>query len=177
QSGGGGGITRQSSDRTTVQPFIGGSISVTVPMDNPMVPFVDVVASASWSPAPDDFYFSGPDSFGQTISDRLKQDDEFALNLTVRVPISDGGLTASDARLKRDIRLVAALSEGINLYSYRYLGQQNRRVGVIAQEVVQVMPWAVQRHRSGFFMVDYSAVFADPSLQKALVGSGYELDL
>ena len=50
----------------------------------------------------------------------------------------------SDRRLKRDIRdLGIRLMNGIKLYAYRYLWEARERVGVMADEVLQVRPQAV----------------------------------
>lgn len=57
----------------------------------------------------------------------------------------------SDERLKTDIR---PLSGG--LYEYRYVGSPAREVGFLAQELKQVAPKAVRKHKSGFLEVDYS---------------------
>ena len=62
----------------------------------------------------------------------------------------------SDARLKRDITLVARLDDGLGLYRYRYLWSSTVYVGVLAQEVALDHPDAVLRDPSGYLMVDYS---------------------
>jgi hypothetical protein len=66
-----------------------------------------------------------------------------------------GGLL-SDIRLKRDIMKVGVLSEGINLYKFRYVLDIQYYVVVIAQEVESVKPEAVTRDMSGYLLVDYS---------------------
>lgn len=64
----------------------------------------------------------------------------------------------SDFRLKEDIETVGILPSGIRVVHYRYRGLPGRYVGVIAQEVAQVIPSAVSRDPSGYLMVDYSKV-------------------
>lgn len=49
----------------------------------------------------------------------------------------------SDARVKRDIRRVGRLRNGLNVYSYRYVGQKRRELGLLAQEVERIRPDAV----------------------------------
>lgn len=61
----------------------------------------------------------------------------------------------SDERLKEDIVPVGKLNDGQNVYSYRYKGDSTPRIGLMAQEVLQHKPEAVERHPSGFLMVDY----------------------
>ena len=61
----------------------------------------------------------------------------------------------SDLRLKADIVRVGSLSNGIVLYSFRYLWSDQRYVGVLAQEIETVVPDAVSRGPDGFLRVDY----------------------
>jgi RHS repeat-associated protein len=61
----------------------------------------------------------------------------------------------SDARLKRDIIPVGRLENGLNLYRYRYLWSDQLYVGVMAQEVAEVVPDAVVTGPDGYLRVDY----------------------
>ena len=65
-------------------------------------------------------------------------------------------LCESDIRLKRDIAQVGEVGNGIGLYRYRYLWSDTIYVGVMAQEVAEVMPEAVQRGADGYMRVDYA---------------------
>lgn len=62
-------------------------------------------------------------------------------------------LAMSDRRLKSNIVRVGTHPLGIGLYEYDIFGHRER--GVMADEVAQVRPYAVMRHPSGYFMVDY----------------------
>lgn len=65
-------------------------------------------------------------------------------------------LFPSDARLKRDITLVARLDDGLGLYRYRYLWSDTVYVGVMAQEVALIHPEAVVRSAlDKYLRVDY----------------------
>jgi hypothetical protein len=64
--------------------------------------------------------------------------------------------TPSDVRLKRDIVLLDRLANGIGLYRYRYLWSDQVYVGVMAQEVAQIVPEAVMRGADGFLRVNYA---------------------
>jgi Protein of unknown function (DUF3300)/Chaperone of endosialidase len=66
-----------------------------------------------------------------------------------------GGGRRSDIRLKHDIVLVDRLSNGLGLYRFSYNGSNKAYVGVMAQEVQQVMPEAVTRGTDGYLMVNY----------------------
>lgn len=70
----------------------------------------------------------------------------------------------SDARLKRDIRLVRRLQNGIGLYRYRYIGSTRVHIGVLAQEVAGIAPKAVHLGDDGWLRVDYRALDIDPPL-------------
>jgi hypothetical protein len=61
----------------------------------------------------------------------------------------------SDIRLKRDIVEVGRLDNGVGLYRYRYQWSDQTYVGVMAQEVAQVVPDAVMHGGDGYLRVDY----------------------
>lgn len=61
----------------------------------------------------------------------------------------------SDRRLKENIERVGTRPDGLGVYQYNYVWSPERRVGVMADEVLHVKPEAVIPHESGFFMVDY----------------------
>ena len=56
----------------------------------------------------------------------------------------------SDASLKHDVALLGYLDNGLGFYRFAYHGSQTAYVGVMAQEVQQVMPEAVVRGRDGY---------------------------
>lgn len=62
----------------------------------------------------------------------------------------------SDARLKTDVKRVGLLESGLPVYSYTKFG--HKELGVMAQDVEQIMPDAVHTHPSGYKMVDYNKV-------------------
>lgn len=66
----------------------------------------------------------------------------------------------SDRRLKQDIELVGRDERtGLNLYEFAYKDMPHERWrGVMADEVLQVMPSAVHTNDEGFMSVDYSAL-------------------
>jgi hypothetical protein len=61
----------------------------------------------------------------------------------------------SDRRLKTGIARVATLPCGLGLYRFRYIWDGTEHVGVMAQEVLDVMPGAVVAGADGFLCVDY----------------------
>ncbi len=73
---------------------------------------------------------------------------------TVRVPAVRVP-TMSDIRLKRDIVALGRTQGGLQLYRYRYLWSEEEYVGVMAQEVLEVVPSAVSKRADGYLGVDY----------------------
>lgn len=69
-----------------------------------------------------------------------------------------GGGRRSDIMVKHDVVLLGHLSNGLGYYRFRYNGSDRAYVGVIAQEVQQVMPQAVVRDRDGYLRVYYEKI-------------------
>ena len=61
----------------------------------------------------------------------------------------------SDVRLKTDIERVGTAAHGLPLYAFRYVGEAGLYEGVMAQDVLDVMPEAVSVAEDGFYRVDY----------------------
>ena len=64
----------------------------------------------------------------------------------------------SDIRLKEDVRRVGSTVFGLSLYQFRYRGKPETYEGVMAHEVLQVMPRAVSVAADGFYRVNYDAL-------------------
>lgn len=71
-----------------------------------------------------------------------------------------GGLASifSDRRLKRDIVKQGEFSDGLGIYSYRYVTGLRRVLGVMADEVEKLRPWARGPDRAGYATVNYGAL-------------------
>ena len=76
---------------------------------------------------------------------------------------SDSGdsLPLSDIRAKTNIVPVGETPSGLGLYEFSYVGQSDRYVGVMAQEVLHHSPEAVVVHPSGLLTVDYDRIDAE----------------
>jgi hypothetical protein len=61
----------------------------------------------------------------------------------------------SDIRLKTDVIRVGQLDNGLPLYRFRYLWSSDIYVGVLAHEVLPVVPYAVIVGEDGFMRVNY----------------------
>jgi len=64
------------------------------------------------------------------------------------------GIMASDRRLKRDI-VPLGESGGHQWYEFKYLWDDIKHVGVMAQDLLEYLPGAVIERPDGFLMVDY----------------------
>jgi hypothetical protein len=71
-----------------------------------------------------------------------------------------GGIASifSDRRLKRDVERVGEFEDGLGIYEYRYVTSIKRVLGVMADEVAKLRPWALGPKRAGFATVDYGAL-------------------
>jgi hypothetical protein len=61
----------------------------------------------------------------------------------------------SDRRLKSNDSRIGTTILGLTLYRFSYLGSGEMFTGVMAQDVLGVMPKAVSRDATGFYRVDY----------------------
>ena len=62
----------------------------------------------------------------------------------------------SDARLKDNVNRIGATAHGLPFYTFSYIGKPEVYAGVMAQDVLAVMPEAVLLDSSGFYRVDYA---------------------
>jgi Chaperone of endosialidase len=69
--------------------------------------------------------------------------------------LQDSTRLLSDRRLKQHLKRVGVLANGLPLYSFRYIWGGPTFVGVMAQDVLRVMPDAVATGPDGFYRVDY----------------------
>ena len=61
----------------------------------------------------------------------------------------------SDRRLKDRVYRIGTTTHGLPFYSFSYIGKSEVYAGVMAQDVLDVMPEAVITLPSGFHSVDY----------------------
>jgi len=77
-------------------------------------------------------------------------------NTTYYLSIAVNYKFGSDIRLKRDIVQLDHLDNGLGLYRFRYFGDDETYVGVMAQEVATLVPDAVELGPDGYLRVDYA---------------------
>jgi hypothetical protein len=86
-----------------------------------------------------------------------------------------GGGRRSDLRLKHDIVLLGRLDGGLGYYRFTYNGGHSQFVGVMAQEVQQVLPEAVSRGPDGYLRVSYDLLGLPFETYKQWVAEGSQL--
>ena len=74
------------------------------------------------------------------------------------------GPMASDIRLKENLVMVGQSLSGLNIYEWNYIWGSSRYRGVIAQEVLKIVPEAVKIMQNGFLAVYYDLI--DVNMEK-----------
>lgn len=91
----------------------------------------------------------------------------------------DSFTVTSDIRLKENFEVITDASEKVrmlNAYTYNMIGHDNRTAGIIAQDLIKVLPEGVRTNpETGIMSVDYSTVVA--LLVNALNEKQSELDI
>jgi hypothetical protein len=114
---------------------------------------------------------AGPDILGAAQMGYNAQMGDFNAKQAAQANLNQGlfqmGAAAipmfSDIRLKENIKPVGVMANGLTLYSFEYkdevkshpLAGEGVHVGVMAQEVEQVFPYAVKTLDDGYKVVDY----------------------
>ena len=70
--------------------------------------------------------------------------------------MSAWGKMGSDRRLKYDAVQIGELASGIPVYAFRYIGYEAWHIGCMADEVIHVIPEAVEEDESGYLLVNYA---------------------
>jgi hypothetical protein len=86
-----------------------------------------------------------------------------------------GGGRRSDINAKHDIVLLGLLDNGLGFYRYAYNDSDKVYVGVMAQEVQNVMPEAVVRGRDGYLRVFYEKLGLKFETYDRWVASGAQI--
>lgn len=65
----------------------------------------------------------------------------------------------SDMRFKENIRRIGTLASGVGTYVFNYIGDKAQQFGVMAQDVLDIIPEAVGRSTDGVLYVNYGKVY------------------
>lgn len=71
-----------------------------------------------------------------------------------------GLMGLSDRRAKQNIRRIGTADNGVPLYLWQYKGDEEWRVGPMAQDLLDLNPDAVEEGDNGYLYVDYAEAFA-----------------
>ena len=71
-----------------------------------------------------------------------------------------GGIASifSDRRLKSNVEKIGEEPDGLGIYRFRYIGALRDAIGVMADEVAALRPWAIGRTIAGYQTVNYGAL-------------------
>ena len=85
-------------------------------------------------------------------------EDAVGLALNKRGESGEGPVIISDRRLKTHVQRAGGTAEGLNLYSFRYIGEDHEFRGVMAQELLadERNRGAVEAGADGYYRVDYA---------------------
>jgi len=112
----------------------------------------------------------GPDILGASQMGYNAQMGDFNAKQAAQANLNQGlfslgssAMMMSDVRLKENIKPVGVMANGLTLYSFEYVDEikshplagEGVHVGVMAQEVEQVFPYAVKTLDDGYKVVDY----------------------
>lgn len=67
----------------------------------------------------------------------------------------------SDARLKENIERIDTRPDGLNVYRFNYVGEDEPQIGVLAHEVAEIRPDALGPIVQGYLTVDYAKLDDD----------------
>ena len=113
---------------------------------------------------------AGPDILGAAQMGYNAQMGDFNAKQAAQANLNQGlfslgssAMMMSDVRLKENIKAIGVMDNGLTLYSFEYkdevkshpLAGDGVHVGVMAQEVEQVFPYAVKTLDDGYKVVDY----------------------
>ena len=112
---------------------------------------------------------AGPDILGAAQMGYNAQMGDFNAKQAAQANLNQGLFTLggaalmSDIRAKENIKAIGVMDNGLTLYSFEYIDEvkshplagEGIHVGVMAQEVEQVFPYAVKTLDDGYKVVDY----------------------
>jgi hypothetical protein len=82
-------------------------------------------------------------------------ENDNSINLKLGVKVGVKPPLPSDIRLKTNVHQVGTTAHNLPLYTFNYLGEDDLYEGVMAQDVLKVMPAAVIVGDDGYYRVKY----------------------
>ncbi len=77
-----------------------------------------------------------------------------------------GMLLFSDVRLKENLKPVGKLDNGLTVYCFNFKGSKTPQIGLLAQEVIDVIPEAVYEGEDGYLMLRYDVACGLPTTKE-----------
>jgi hypothetical protein len=104
----------------------------------------------------DDAELLGFDHIETARASSISTEDAIAVALNKRGEMGES--VPSDRRLKTDVQHAGETAEGLNLYSFRYIGEDREFRGVMAQELLadERRRRAVELGADGYYRVHYA---------------------
>lgn len=123
------------------------------------------------TPDLDDAQLLGFERLGSERGEEKALEEAAGLALNKR---GDGEVPVSDLRLKSHVKPVGQSSNGLNLYSFRYVGEEQEFRGVMAQELLADSrhSGAVEIGAGGFYRVDYARLGLQNLVSEDMLAAG-----
>ena len=90
--------------------------------------------------------------------------DALNIGMTVAGPFIAAG--SSDRKLKENIKKIGESISGLGIYKFNYIGQTQKWIGTMADEVKKIKPEAVFIMKNGFEGVRYDMI--DVNMRRAV---------
>lgn len=104
------------------------------------------------------YQMAPPDIMGATMAKYNADASTHNAMLGGLAGLGGAAILASDRRLKHNLVPRGTLANGIPVYEFSYNGYDDRHMGVMAQDVMKVMPEAVSIMDNGYMAVDYGMI-------------------
>lgn len=123
----------------------------------PTMPVFPNFATQAQTAGPDTLT-AGTNAYNSAMSQYNAQVEQQNQNANDQANMALALMSMSDARTKTDVVRLGEMPNGLPVYQYRYLWDKpgTERIGVMAQEVADVIPDAVLVNDDGIMMVDYA---------------------
>lgn len=149
------GFADSQSEPSETKTSLGYGFSLSLGLKTPLGMKLSIAGSYMHETGLPVFYRDGNNPTQLQLEGGDKWDARVRLSAPLNQALANSVLTVSDRRLKRDVRLLTRLANGIGIYRFRYLWSDQVYVGVMAQEVARIVPQAVARGPYGYFRVYY----------------------
>lgn len=118
--------------------------------------FGNVTAGASIAAAP--IYQATADQYSAAMNAYNAKMQGFGSITGGLASLGGAAIMASDRRLKTGIEKLGEFADGLGVYSYRYIWGKVKQIGVMADEVRKLRPWALGPELNGYATVNYGAL-------------------